>query len=160
MPRADIGTSSPTDKVVELTPATTNAAIYSEWIRAIWGEQPLCLWLEAVDESNSQTVIYSAGIVDRETGTLLAGGSLVHADMHDRPLMDPWLACLIVAPPARRMGRGTRLVEHLVSFSEKHLNTHLYLFCDPSLVSLYARLGFEPIEARTYENHPSVIMKR
>lgn len=54
-----------------------------------------------------------------------------------------WLTSLLVAPPLRRQGIASRLIEHALA---DH-NEPVWLFCHPQLTTFYRRFGFAPCDA-------------
>jgi len=141
---------------VEIRPATNLADTYSGWIEARWGYLPVCDWLKG-ESPRASALPHVLGMTDVE-GDLVGAGAILADDMTDRPQWNPWLACLFVTPPNRGLGIGARLSTQLVGYA-KATCPELYLFCEPNLEHFYKRLGFLPIESRSYEGHLTTVMK-
>ncbi|QTH13642.1 GNAT family N-acetyltransferase [Pseudomonas corrugata] len=84
-------------------------------------------------------------LIATEQGQLLGGASLADNDLPDRPELGPWLACVYIAPDARRRGLAAQLIEGICThareagFSTLYLHTH-------SQSHYYAKLGWEEVE--------------
>jgi predicted N-acetyltransferase YhbS len=70
--------------------------------------------------------------------------NLIANDDPARPHLTPWLAALVVAPPYRGQGIGTRLVQTLTHHAHRLGHTHLFLGTDQP--TFYTRLGAVPYE--------------
>lgn len=89
---------------------------------------------------------------------VIGTAALTPDDMDDRPELTPWLASVLVAPTARGSGVGSALVRTVVAKAAQMGFPVLYLYTE-NQQALYARLGWEAVENRTYCGHEVTIMR-
>ena len=98
-------------------------------------------------------------VVALSGGTLLGSASLIAHDMDTRLDLSPWLASVYVAPPHRRQGIGSALVQRIVQEAAALRFERMYLFT-PDKEQLYTRLGWSVIDRATYRGYAQVVMAR
>jgi len=84
---------------------------------------------------------------------------LIDDDMHDRPVLNPWLASVYVCPEWRGHGIASRLVRRVEQEAGEHGIATLHLFT-PDRQALYRRLGWRAVEERDYRGERVTIMRR
>ena len=81
------------------------------------------------------------------------------ADLHGREDLGPWLGGVYVLPAHRRQGVATALCRVAEDRARVMGIPRLYLFTLDQ-ESLYARMGWETIEATVWQDRPCVIMAK
>ena len=76
---------------------------------------------------------------------LLGGAALASNDLAARPDLGPWLACVFIAPEARRTGLAAQLIEGICDHARGTGISTLYLHTH-SQSHYYARFGWEVVE--------------
>jgi GNAT superfamily N-acetyltransferase len=89
--------------------------------------------------------------------TLLGSASLIAHDMDTRLDLSPWLASVYVAPPHRRQGIGSALVQRIIQEAAALRLERMYLFT-PDKEQFYTRLGWSVIDQTTYRGYAQVVM--
>ncbi|WP_053151834.1 GNAT family N-acetyltransferase [Pseudomonas sp. Pf153] len=84
-------------------------------------------------------------LIATENGQLLGGASLASDDLPERPELGPWLACVLVAPNARRRGIAAQLIEGVCRHAREAGVTTLYLHTH-NQSHYYAKFGWEMLE--------------
>lgn len=93
-----------------------------------------------------------------DAGTAVGTASLIDDDLPGDP-RNPWLANVYVAPPARRTGIGSRLVDAVEQQAARFGYRRLYLFT-ATVPQLYARLGWQTLETRDYRGEDITVMAK
>lgn len=93
-----------------------------------------------------------------EQGSPAGTAALVEHDMDTRTNLSPWLASVFVAPPFRRRGIGSQLVQAVMTAGAKAKFETLYLFTTDQ-APLYSRLGWHKIATEPYHGHQVVVMQ-
>lgn len=84
-------------------------------------------------------------LIATERNQLLGGATLATHDLSDRPDLGPWLACVFVAPEARRRGLAAQLIEGICAHARDAGFTALYLHTH-SQSNYYIQLGWTVME--------------
>ena len=74
-----------------------------------------------------------------------------------RKRLSPWLASVYVAPPHRRQGIGSALIQRIAQEAAALRFERMYLFT-PDQERLYTRLGWTVIDRTTYRGYVQVVM--
>lgn len=91
-------------------------------------------------------------------GTPVGTASLIDDDLKG-DARNPWLASVYVPPRARRGGVGARLVRAVERLAAGFGYERIYLFT-ASVPALYARLGWQTLEERSYRGEHVTVMSR
>jgi N-acetylglutamate synthase-like GNAT family acetyltransferase len=108
-----------------------------------YSEQPLVDWQREFREGQGNGEWQT--LIALEDGELLGGASLAKDDLPERPELGPWLACVLVAPQARRRGLAEQLIEGVYSQARAKGHERLYLHTHDQ-GEYYAKRGCEYIE--------------
>lgn len=84
-------------------------------------------------------------LIALENGQLLGGASLAASDLAERPDLNPWLACVFIAPPARQRGLAEQLVEGICAQAKREGNARIYLHTHDRR-DYYAKRGWQVLE--------------
>ena len=84
-------------------------------------------------------------LIATERDQLLGGATLANNDLSDRPDLGPWLACVFIAPEARRRGLAAQLIEGICVHARDAGFTTLYLHTH-NQANYYAQLGWKVLE--------------
>lgn len=132
----------------------------AEWLHAQWGylhEGDSVERRAARLEARSTRGGIGTAFVAVDGKTLLGTASLVDQDLEIRPELTPWLASVFVAPEHRRKGVAAALVRRVVEEARGRGITPLYLWTTDQ-ESLYARLGWRPVERTRFRDEDIVVM--
>ncbi|KHL72363.1 acetyltransferase [Pseudomonas putida] len=66
-------------------------------------------------------------LIALENDQLLGGATLAANDFPERPELGPWLACVFIAPQARKRGLAEQLIEGICAAAKAKGTTRLYL---------------------------------
>lgn len=108
-----------------------------------YSEQPLVDWQREFRDGQSNGDWQS--LIVLEDGELLGGASLAKDDLPERSDLGPWLACLLVAPQARRRGLAEQLIESVYALARAQGHERLYLHTHDQ-GDYYTRRGWDYIE--------------
>ncbi len=160
-----------TERPVEIVPAEIMivsmrerpdlAPLVAQWLwDAFWrddgysAEETLAAVLEAVtDRPMPRCFVLLAN------GAAVGTASLVADDMAERPELTPWLAGVFVAPAARGRGYAGRLVDAVERAARAAGHATLWLYTSRA-ERIYARIGWERVEALAHRDMPVVLMRR
>lgn len=130
---------------------------HAEWSHLYPGET-----LEAFREHlehSAQTEAIPLTIIALVEGKLAGSASLIEHDLDSRPELSPWLANVYVAPPFRRHGLGTLLIERIQRAAARLGVKTLYLFTE-NQAPFYARLGWRTLSQEQSHGAAITIMIR
>ncbi|MFT6431963.1 MAG: N-acetylglutamate synthase-like GNAT family acetyltransferase [Halopseudomonas sp.] len=105
-----------------------------------YSEQLLVDWQDEFREGQSNGEWQT--LIALEDGQLLGGAALAKDDLAERPELGPWLACVLVAPQARRRGLAEQLIEGIYSQARAKGHERLYLHTHDR-GDYYAKRGWE-----------------
>lgn len=92
---------------------------------------------------------------------LIGTVSLKLQDLEIRPEIENWLGGMFIAPPWRRRGVATFLMERIVEEARKLNLTELHLWAvAPEAEALYLKLGWEIVERTEFGGRSIVVMRR
>jgi N-acetylglutamate synthase-like GNAT family acetyltransferase len=106
-------------------------------------DQPLADWQRAF--ADGQTNGQWQCLLALEDGQLLGSAALAVDDLPIRPALGPWLACVFVAPHARKRGLAEQLVEGICAQAKASGVTRLYLHTQEKH-QYYAKRGWQEVE--------------
>ncbi|GAB7532751.1 GNAT family N-acetyltransferase [Pseudomonas sp. 3A(2025)] len=98
-------------------------------------------------------------LIAMEHGQLLGGATLASNDLPDRPDLGPWLACVLIAPHARRRGLAAQLIEGICNQAKQSGFKVLYLHTHDQS-DYYRRLGWQVLERFAAWEKPQYLMSR
>lgn len=118
------------------------------WGLQTWGEagDPLALGLYAL-----------VGALHNDVPVGCA--ALAHDDLPERSDLTPWLANVFVLPGYRQHGVATLLVAAVVAEARARGFSEIWLYHDQPH-TLYARMGWRPVEHITRQGGEATVMKR
>lgn len=88
-------------------------------------EQPLADWQREFAEGQGNGDWQC--LIALENDQLLGGAALAASDLPERPELGPWLACVFIAPQARKRGLAEQLIEGICDAAKANGTTRLYL---------------------------------
>lgn len=88
-------------------------------------EQPLADWQREFAEGQGNGDWQC--LIALENDQLLGGAALAANDLPERPELGPWLACVFIAPQARKRGLAEQLIEGICAAAKANGTTRLYL---------------------------------
>lgn len=161
-PAEDEGTLEGRIRIARLAADSPHLLGLVRWAVAQWGHHDPGRRLDqAVAEFRTQCG--EAGLpsvfVALSGDTPVGMASLVDDDMHDRPLLNPWLASVYVCPDWRGQGIASCLVRRVEREASEHGIATLHLFT-PDRQALYRRLGWCVVKERDYRGERVTIMRR
>jgi N-acetylglutamate synthase-like GNAT family acetyltransferase len=106
-------------------------------------EQPLVDWQREFAEGQSNGDWQC--LIALENDQLLGGAALATNDLPERPELGPWLACVFIAPQARKRGLAEQLIEGICSAAKANGTTRLYLHTHDRN-DYYAKRGWQVLE--------------
>lgn len=128
-----------------------------EWADLLpnWGYQA------ALDELSTHTRRNEIPLtlVGLDGDRLLGSVSLLVDDLPGWEHLTPWLASVFVAPEARGLGVGRRLVERATALAGELGHRQLHLFT-AGQAEFYRRLGWETLATPTFRDRPVTVMRR
>lgn len=138
--------------------------IVAGWLYAEWGREApgvtVGTMARRLRARMNRDRLPLALIAARE-GNPLGTASLRVREMEIRPQYEHWLSTVYVHPLYRRKGVGSALVRAASAQARRLGIGTLYLYTrNPRTESLYAGLGWTPIERPVYRGRPAVIMRR
>ena len=89
----------------------------------------------------------------------VATASLAHDDLHERPLLTPWLAGVYVTPAARGRGYARTVIGAVIQACRAARIPTLWLYTN-SAEGLYAKLGWNVAEIVARAHKPDVTLMR
>lgn len=92
-------------------------------------------------------------------GRLQGSASLVADDMNGATAFSPWLANVLVLPPARGNGTGSRLIRAIEAAAQQQGHGCLHLFTEDQQ-ALYERRGWTVLESRVFEGKAVTLMRK
>jgi GNAT superfamily N-acetyltransferase len=109
-----------------------------------FAEQPLADWqcefAEGQDNGEWQC------LVALENDQLLGGAALAANDLPARPDLGPWLACVFIAPQARKRGLAEQLIAGICAEAKARGTARLYLHTHDRS-DYYAKRGWQVVES-------------
>lgn len=107
----------------------------------------------------AQTQSLPLAVVAVRGGQVVGTASIKIQDLDPCPELTPWLGGVFVLPRFRGQGIATLLVERIIAEARRLGLPHLYLWTTSS-ESLYARLGWVPVEQMEYCGETIKLMRR
>lgn len=99
-------------------------------------------------------------VIALENGQLLGGAALAKHDLPDHPELGPWLACVLVAPSARKRGLAEQLITEVCSNAKEIGYQKLYLHTQDRR-DYYAKRGWEYLKSfRAWGKEHSLMQRR
>lgn len=105
--------------------------------------QPLADWQQ--EFAQGQVSCDWQCLIALENGQLLGGAALAADDLPERPKTGPWLACVFIAPHARKQGLAEQLIEGICSEAKNRGTSLLYLHTHDRQ-DYYAKRGWQVLE--------------
>lgn len=117
---------------------------FAEWVHQQfayeYSSQPLVDWQREFSDGQSNGDWQT--LIALEDGQLLGGAALARNDLPERPELGPWLACVLVAPQARRRGLAEQLISGVCSLAKAKRYERLYLHTHDQ-GDYYAKRGWD-----------------
>lgn len=107
-------------------------------------DQPLADWQREFAEGQGNGDWQC--MIALENDQLLGGAALAANDLPDRPELGPWLACVFIAPQARKRGLAEQLIEGICATAKATGTTRLYLHTHDRS-DYYAKRGWQVQES-------------
>jgi GNAT superfamily N-acetyltransferase len=98
-------------------------------------------------------------LVAEQDGVPLGTATLDTEDLDSRPDLSPWLASVLVTPPARRQGVATALLRAIEDRARALGHAKLWLYT-PDKAQFYAMRGWREAGPELWRDRPVTLMRR
>jgi GNAT superfamily N-acetyltransferase len=124
----------------------------------IYGIEEMCRYITRLVSQENGDIVFTTYCGNEFIATV----AISQCDLKAREDLSPWIACLYVSPPHRKLGYGKTLMQHACDVALSLGNENVYLWCY-TLQELrrYSMLGFVVISETTFnEDIPIWIMQK